>query len=247
LIDFLLQEESKGEVTERILPVKEPEPAVLSVPEPEAVHVPAEAAPVVEQILPVKEPEPTVPSVPEPVHGPAEPVPAVEQISTVKEPEPTVSSARASPSGSDLRSAVEPQEPPPVQRTRAPERPRLPKRRSLIHYPTPEEAQQEAEEEQMVPKAGSAPLVPPVPSVASVSLGQSLSADAPAETAHVVPPGRSSGKTNLPKKRSVIHYPTPEESEQEAQEEDTMTVRSGTDGRKERSWVSRAWTGFFGR
>jgi hypothetical protein len=59
----------------------------------------------------------------------------------------------------------------------------------------------------------------------------------------MVPPKRPSDKAPLLKKRSVIHYPTPEEAEREAEED--MTVRSGTDGRKERSWVARAWTGFF--
>jgi hypothetical protein len=64
------------------------------------------------------------------------------------------------------------------------------------------------------------------------------------QAANPAQPARPAQKPHPPKKRSVIHYPTPEEAEREAEE---MTAQSGTGERKERSWMTRALTGLFRR
>ena len=235
-------------VVGEISPVAEP-PAAPSVPEAEVVPdpvetvpVPVEAAPVVVEAAPAVEapvpasvePAPAVaeaaPVIVEPAL--AEAAPAAAEILPVAEPAPA---APLAPSASAPASVLAPQSAFSAPRAQSGEKPNPRKKRSLVHYPTPEEAEREAEEEQ---------TVPPAAAVAPVSSEAGSSAPMASQPSPLAPTKRPSEKASHLKKRSVIHYPTPEEAEREAEED--MTERSGTDGGKGRSWVARAWTGFFG-
>ena len=246
-------------VVEQVTPVEEPAaPVPVSTPEAEPAASPAETAPVAEQVLPVEEPAAPVPvSTPkaEPAAGPAETAPAVEMTYPTTEPvipaSPIPSVAPAS-SETHLTAAVAPKAARPAPPSKPSARPGPPKKRSLIHYPTPEEAEREAEEQKKAPAKLTAPtplsalaaVAMPTPPVTQASSGSDVTKAVPPQAAHPAPPSKPRERPSPPKKRSLIHYPTPEEAEQEAENE-AMAGQSGTGEREKRSWVSRAWTGFF--
>ena len=141
LIHFLTREESEQKTTEaQILRIKEPVPAPVSTPESAAMPLPAAAEPVTEQAAAVEVPRAaSVP--PMPLVEPA----LSEEITPVEEPVPAPVSTLVQP-GPDLIAAVAPQAASPTTPIRPSGKPRRPKRSLAVHYPTPEEAEQEAEE-----------------------------------------------------------------------------------------------------
>ena len=229
-------------VIEEKSPVEEPAPASAPpvAPGPESVAVSAAVAPVIDEKSPVEEPAPAPPVAPGPesVAVSAAVAPVIDEKSPVEEPAP------APP--------VAPQVAPAAQQTRPIERPQHPKKDSLIHYPTPEEAEREVKEEGMAPAKLTAPtplsalaaVASSTPPVTPRASGPELGAAAAARPAQAAPSSPPGGKPRPAKKRSLIHYPTREEVEREAKDE--TAAQSGTVGKKERSWVTRAWTGFFG-
>jgi serine/threonine protein kinase len=90
------------------------------------------------------------------------------------------------------------------------------------------------------------PVLPETPGVvaAPVSPEEPVHAVAPAPPAVVSAPAQQPARSGPQKKRSAIHYRTAEEIDREVEEDERAAQSVAGGGRKERSWLSRAWKGF---
>ena len=259
LIHYLTREESEQKTTEeQILPVKAPAPVKASAPESGSTPVSASAGPVIAQAAAVEVPQAApAPPIPPAVPAPSGQITSVEAPAPVKASAPesgsTPVSASAGPVSAQVAAVEESQAAPapPIP----PAAPAPSGQITSVEAPAPVKAS--APESGSTPVSASAgPVIaqvtaveesqaapaPPIPPAAPAPSGPDLIAALVPQAAPPTTPTRPSEKSQRPKRSSLIHYPTPEEAEQEAEE---IAAKSGTGGREERSWVSRAWTGFF--